>query len=192
MKLNRHSDVARLLEGTHAFLSPSSPAWANYDEDKLSRVYFASEAARRGTELHEFANRAIRLRINLPETSSTLNMYVNDAIGYRMSPEQLLFYSDNCYGHADTLSFHKDFLRVHDLKTGTTATSMLQLEIYIALFCLEYNKLVDPFKIQMEARIYQNDTIKVHNPDPSDIFQLMDTIVSFDKRINYLRAEDPV
>jgi hypothetical protein len=32
-------------------------------------------------------------------------MYVNDAIGYNMKVEQPLYYSENCFGHADTLCF---------------------------------------------------------------------------------------
>lgn len=188
MNLNMHSGLVKSLAGTHAFLSPSKPAWTNYDEDKLDRVFFANQAARRGTEEHEFAYRAIKLRIKLPETSKTINMYVNDAIGFRMTPEVLLFYSDNCYGHADCLSFKENTLRINDLKTGSNDTSMVQLEIYAALFCLEYN--MRPFDIGIELRIYQNNAVKLHIPEPEAIFQIMQKIVSFDKRINYLKLED--
>src|SRR5688572_1422085 len=89
VNLNAHSGINRSLVGTHAFLSPSNPAWINYDEDKLDRVFYASMAARRGTEMHELGYSLIRLRVRLPDTPTTLNMYVNDAIGFGMTPEQL-------------------------------------------------------------------------------------------------------
>jgi hypothetical protein len=37
-------------------------------------------------------------------------MYVNDAIGYQMTPEQPIYYSENCVGTADAISFKNDFL----------------------------------------------------------------------------------
>ena len=188
MNLNAHSALSKALMGTHAFLSPSNSAWINYEEEKLDRVFFANQAARRGTEEHEFAYRAIRLRIKLPETPKTMNLYVNDAIGFRMTPEVLLYYSDNCYGHADCIVFHNNTLRIHDLKTGVNVTSMAQLEIYAALFCLEYK--MRPFDIAVELRIYQSNTIKQHVPDPDHIFHVMQKIISFDKRIEYLKMED--
>lgn len=188
MNLNARSDLSKVLVGTHAFLSPSTPSWVNYDEDKLDRVYFANQAVRRGTEEHEFAYRAIRLRIKLPDIPKTINLYVNDAIGFRMTPEVLLYYSDNCYGHADCAGFQNGTLRIHDLKTGINATSMTQLEIYAALFCLEYK--MRPFDINIELRIYQGNSVKVHAPEPDRIFQIMQKIISFDKRIDYLKLED--
>ena len=51
-------------------------------EDKLDRVFFTNEAAKRGTELHALAHDLIRLGVKLPKTRATLNMYVNDAIGF--------------------------------------------------------------------------------------------------------------
>ena len=68
-------------------------------------------------------------------------MYVNDAIGFRMRPEQPLFYSENCFGTADAISFDekKKYLRIHDLKTGVGKVKLDQLLIYASLFCLEYN-----------------------------------------------------
>jgi hypothetical protein len=149
MIFNEHSN----LEGQHAFLSASKYSWINYDEDKIDRVYIATLAARRGTELHKFAHEAIRLGVKLPKTSRTLHAYVNDAIGYRMASEQILYYSDNCFGTADTISFRRNQLRIHDLKTGVTQTSEKQLEVYAALFCLEYR--IKPLEIETELRIYQ-------------------------------------
>ncbi len=183
MIFNKHSK----LQGLHAFLSPSNYHWISYDEDKLIQRYLVHAAAQRGTELHEFANHAIRLGIKLPKTSATLNMYVNDAIGYRMVPEQTLFYSENCFGTADAISFRKDLLRIHDLKTGLVPASFHQLEVYAALFCLEYH--FKPFAIKMELRIYQNDDVQVLEGDPDAITHIMEQIKLFDKRIFEIRNE---
>src|SRR5262249_3060892 len=132
MIFNSHSD----LRGQHAFLSASKYHWINYDPEKLDQAYRNSLSAKRGVELHDFAHRAIQLGIKLPRTSKTLNMYVNDAIGYRMITEQILYYSENCYGCADAIIFKQNKLRIHDLKTGEVVPgSMHQLEIYAALFC---------------------------------------------------------
>lgn len=175
------------IKDKHAFLSPSKYHWINYNEDKLDRTYVAHLAAQRGTELHAFAHEAIRLGVRLPRNSSTLSMYVNDAIGFRMTPEQPLYYSDNAFGHADCLSFRKNKLRVHDLKTGVIPASEHQLEVYAALFCLEYR--FKPQEIEIELRIYQNDEVRVYEPDPDDIFKIMDRIIVFDKRIETIREE---
>lgn len=183
MRFNDHSR----LTGSHALLSPSKGAWVNYDEEKLDVMVFTSFAARRGTELHELAQRMITLGVRLPKTSETLNMYVNDAIGFRMTPEQMLFYSHNCYGQADAISFGKRKLRIHDLKTGVTRCSMTQLEIYAALFCLEYG--LKPTEIEIELRIYQNDNVLIEEGDVLSITRIMDQIVVFDQRINQLKEE---
>lgn len=178
MDFNTHS---KELEGKHAFLSPSNYHWVNYTDEKLLEVYLTAMAKERGTELHAFAAKAIELGVKLPRNRSTLNAYINDAIGFRMTPEQLLFYSINAFGTADAISFKNDFLRIHDLKTGVTVASMKQLYIYDALFCLEYRK--EPDKIAIENRIYQSGEVKVDSPEPDDIFRIMDTIVRFDKII---------
>lgn len=183
MNFNRHLN----LKGTHAFLSASNYHWVNYDEDKLEKAFQTSLAAQRGTDLHAFAHEAIRLGIRLPTRRQTLNLYVNDAIGYRMTPEQTLFYSINVYGTADTISFRQGVLRIHDLKTGLNEASVTQLEIYAALFCLEYR--VKPFEIRIELRIYQSDEVRVYAGDPDKIFHIMDRIVTFDRRINQMRLE---
>ena len=183
MNFNRHLN----LKGTHAFLSASNYHWVNYDEDKLDKMFAQSQAAQRGTDLHAFAHEAIRLGVRLPANGKTLNLYVNDAIGYRMTPEQTLFYSINIYGTADTIAFKRNVLRIHDLKTGLIEASVTQLEIYAALFCLEYR--VKPFEIVIELRIYQSDEVKIYIGDPDKIFHIMDRIVTFDRRINQMRLE---
>ena len=181
MNFNSHSDLA----GQHAFLSASKYHWINYDLEKLTDTYRNSQAAKRGIELHAFAHRAVELGIKLPRSGKTLNMYVNDAIGYRMTTEQVLFYSANCYGTADTIAYTRGLLRVHDLKTGIISGSVHQLEIYAALFCLEY--AVKPGDIQIELRIYQNDDVEITNPDIDVIAHIMSKIIVFDQHIENLK-----
>lgn len=171
----------------HAFLSPSKYHWINYSADKLDEVFGNSQAAAKGVELHTFAHHAIRLGIKLPRNDKTLNMYVNDAIGYRMATEQILFYSENCFGTADTIQFRNGLLRIHDLKTGVNAGSVHQLEVYAALFCLEYGH--KPGAISMELRIYQDDEVEVFLPGTDVIAHVMSKIVTFDHRIELLKAE---
>lgn len=175
------------LTGKHAFLSASNYHWVNYDEEKLMRVYSTYRATLQGTELHELAEKLIRLRVNLPDEPKTLNMYVNDAIEYGMEPEQILYYSSNAFGTADAIMFEDGFLRIHDLKTGVSKVSMNQPRIYEALFCLEYD--VSPLDIFSELRIYQSNTVLVDTPDPDDIFHIMDKIVSFDRCIESMKTE---
>lgn len=176
------------LEGEHAFLSASKYHWTNYTEEKLIQTYSKYLAAQKGTILHDYARQSIDLGFKLAKSRQTVNMYVNDAIGYRMTPEQVLYFSDNCFGTADAISFRRNKLRIHDLKTGTSPASMRQLEVYAALFCLEYSK--DPHSIEMELRIYQNAEVAVYIPEPDDIKAIMDKIIAFDKKIEELKAEE--
>lgn len=172
-------------EGNHAFLSASKSSWLNYDDEKLVESFSRSQAAARGTRLHALAAELISLGVPLKRTQQTLNMYVNDAIGYKMDPEVVLYYSDNWFGTADTISFRNGLLRIHDLKTGTGAVHMEQLMIYAALFCLEYKQ--KPGEIKMELRIYQNNDIDIFNPTAEDILPIMDKGVHYDKLINKLK-----
>jgi len=181
MKFNYHPN----LEGAHAFLSPSKYSWVNYDDNKLDVVYANWRASQQGTELHELAAKLIKLGVKLPKVNKTLNMYVNDGIGFRMSPEVCLFYSINAFGTTDCISFKNKLLRIHDLKNGRTPASIKQLEVYAALFCLEYS--FNPRDIDIELRLYQLDEMLVENPVPEDIFFIMERIVVFDKRINELK-----
>ena len=183
MNFNKHSN----LEGRHAFLGASKYYWLDYDEAKLISAFQSSLAKQRGTELHDFARRAIELGIKLPKSKKTLNMYVNDAIGFKMTPEQPLYYSENCFGTADAISFRNNILRIHDLKSGATPAHMEQLMIYAALFCLEYH--VDPDEIDIELRIYQSDEVAVLNPEPMAILTIMDKIVFFDKKLSQVQGE---
>lgn len=176
------------LNGCHAFLSASKYHWINYDEDKLADTYNKFLAVRKGTELHDFAAQCIKLGQKLPRSHKTLNMYVNDAIGYKMTPEQVLFYSENCFGTADSISFRNGLLRIHDLKTGVIPAHMEQLMVYAALFCLEYK--MKPGDIEMELRIYQSDEILYHNATADDIVPIIDKIITFDKLIDRIKSEE--
>lgn len=184
MIFNKHTN----LVGQHAFLGASKYHWLNYDNDKLVNTYLNYLAAQRGTELHEFAAQCIKLKQKLPKVNKTLNMYVNDAIGYLMTPEQVLYYSENCFGTADTISFRNNFLRIHDYKSGSIPAHMEQLMIYAGLFCLEYK--IKPAEIGFELRIYQNDEKIIFNPTVEDIVPVMDKIVTSDKVIRQLKQQE--
>lgn len=184
MNWNRHSD----LDGSHAFLSASKYHWINYDADKLADSYKNFMATLKGIELHEFASRCVTLGQKLPKSQKTLNMFVNDAIGYKMQSEQVLYYSENCYGTADAIAFRNGMLRIHDLKTGKALAHMEQLMVYAALFCLEYK--VKPGDIQMELRLYQNDEVIFHNPVSDEIVPIIDKIITFDKVIKRIKEEE--
>ena len=184
MQFNKHSN----LSGQHAFLGASKYSWINYDDDKLVESYFKSQAVKQGVILHDFAAKCIELNQKLPKSRKTLNMYVNDAIGYKMQPEQLLYFSDNCFGTADAISFRDNVLRIHDLKTGTTPAHIEQLLIYAALFCLEYH--VRPSDITIELRIYQNQEVLIFKPTQEDIAPIIDKIKRFDKLINSIKENE--
>lgn len=180
-------------EGTHAFLSASNYHWINDTDDKLDRRFLIAQAASKGVRLHDLARRAINDGIRFSEDpdhmtepyQQTLAHYVNDAIDFGMISEQVLYYSDNCYGTADTIGFRDLFLRISDYKSGVTRTSEKQLYVYAALFCLEYDQ--DPFEIDTELRIYQNGEVRVYPADPEMISFIMARIVAFDKRIEVLK-----
>ena len=185
MNFNKHYE----LEGKHAFLSASKYHWLNYDQDRLISVYNNTQSIIRGTLLHQFACDAIKHGIKLEEKNETLNMYVNDCIDDGLYPEVVLYYSTNAFGTADGILFddNNGCLRIYDLKTGKTPASIKQLIIYAALFCLEYS--VNPNDIYIHLRIYQNNEILVHEPDPEEIWDVMDKIIAFDAIINDVKME---
>lgn len=184
MNFNKHLNI----EGQHAFLGASKYHWINYSEDKVADAYNKFLATQKGTILHAYAAQSISLGQKLPKSQKTLNMYVNDAIGFKMTPEQPLFYSENCFGTADAISYRNKLLRIHDLKTGVIPAHMEQLMIYAALFCLEYK--VKPADIDMELRIYQNNEVLYHNPTAEDIVPIMDKIITFDKVIRKIKEQE--
>ena len=122
--------------------------------------------------------------IELDRIMETLVPYVEDAIGFRMRAEQVLYYSENVFGTADSIIFDekKRILRIHDLKTGTTPAHFEQLEIYAALFCLEYE--YKPGEIEFELRIYQNGDIHIGKPQADNILPVMDEIIRKDKLVD--------
>lgn len=209
MNFLRHSD----FEGKHAMLAPSQPYWLRYDEDELYKKYVSTFAQSTGTALHELAKTLIENRVKLKKTDKTLVLvhllqsgipnpaidvdriyinfmnYVNDAIGYRLTPEQPLVYSEYCFGTADAISFNEKtkFLRIHDYKSGVTTPKMEQLKVYAALFCLEYK--YKPGEIEMELCIYHNEDVIVHNPTAPEIAEIMDIIIRHDKYYRELNGE---
>lgn len=188
MIFNQHLN----LEGLHAPFSPSQSSWLRYDDTKAMDVYMNKKAAELGTRLHKWAKDTIDLGIKQPKSNKTLYAYVNDAIGFRMSTEVVLYYSERFFGTADAISFRKIkgrwFLRIHDLKTGKTKVDMEQLEIYAALFCLEYK--MKPSDMDIELRIYQNDEVLYHNPTAEEIVPIMDKIIHFDKLLEKMEQEE--
>lgn len=184
MNFEKHSN----LEGLHAPFSPSQSSWLRYDDEKALEVYANRKASEIGTKLHQWAKDTIDLGIKQPRSKKTLYAYVNDAIGFKMSTEVVLFYSKRFFGTADSISFRNGVLRIHDLKTGKIPAHMKQLEIYAALFCLEYK--VKPGDIEMELRIYQNDEILYHNPTAEDILPIMDKIIHLNKLFEKMDDEE--
>lgn len=183
------------LEGKHAFLGASKYQWLNYDEQKLEDTYCNFLAIARGTRLHALAKEHIDLKLKMPRTKKTFDQYVNDAIGFGMTPEVVLCYSDNCFGTADAISFDGRLLRIHDLKTGSTPAHLEQLQIYAALFCLDYHQ--EPEKLDMVLRIYQFDdinevTTEEHPELRDDIRLIMNKIIEFDKSLNKLKGGSDV
>lgn len=175
MIFTKHSN----LEGLHAPFGASQSAWLRYDDEKILSVYSSMKAKEMGSRLHAWAKETIDLGIKQPRSKKTIYSYVNDAIGFKMDTEVVLFYSPRFFGTADAICFRNGTLRIHDLKTGKTAVHMEQLMIYAALFCLEYK--IKPADIEVELRIYQNDEVLYHRPEPGEIAAIMDRIVYLDK-----------
>lgn len=183
MNFKKHSD----LVGEHAFLSASKYHWINYDADKILLAYDKHMAAKIGTALHELASHCIILKQHLAKNKKAINRFVNDAIDLRMRSEQVLYFSNNAFGTADAISFRDNILRIHDLKTGVSTVAMTQLEIYAALFCLEYD--VVPEDIDIELRIYQHEDTEKYKPEAFTIRQIMEKIIAFDKMIEKRKSE---
>lgn len=185
-KFNNHKD----LEGLHAPFSPSKSSWLRYSDDKIVEAYSNQKASELGTKLHAWAKSTIDLGIKQPRSKKTIYSYVNDAIGFKMSTEVVLYYSERFFGTADAISYRNNILRIHDLKTGKSPVHMEQLIVYAALFCLEYQ--IKPADIELiELRIYQNDAIEYFNPTSEDIVPIMDRIIHIDKLLRSIdRGED--
>lgn len=205
MNWNQH----RNLEGSHAFLSASKYSWLSKTNEEIVQSYTNSFSQAIGTLSHAFAADYIRFREKLRKGDSrTLKMdlmrkgipeyaidiraffptvmrYVNDSIDFMMDPEVLLYYSDLCFGTADSIQVSNGVLRIHDLKTGSTVAKIDQLKIYAALFYLEYGQ--KPERLRTELRIYQSDDIIVHEPEVDEIREVMDAIVEKDRVLQKLK-----
>ena len=145
-------------------------------------------AALEGVEQHRYAAICIEEKIVQDDETTTVGLYINHCINYKMSAEVVLFYSPNAFGTVDAISYRYRVLRISDLKTGVTRTSEHQLEVYAALFCLEYE--VDPFSLRgIELRIYQDGMVREYPANPYKIKEIMDKIVMFDAILNRLREE---
>lgn len=197
MRFNSHPE----LDGKHSFLSPSGYHWIRYTDDKILDRLETSMQAIHGTRLHNVASELISLGIYLPDSGQTLNIYVNDAIGFMMSPEVVLMATYNAFGTADAISFRKErptdkkmTLRIHDLKTGSHKANMDQLRIYAAYFCIEYQ--VNPNDIVIELRLYQNDDVDILNSETelgenlrAEVLTIMGRTEHFDNIITQRRME---
>lgn len=175
------------LEGRHAHLSPSKYSWIRYDDDKFEQSYLKRLKSLRGTKEHEYAAMAIELGMRQPATKTTLNMYINDCIRWKMYPEVDLYADDLFFGHADAAGFRKGVFRVSDYKSGETPTSMDQLKCYVALFCIEFE--MSPFEFAAEMRIYQYNEIREELADPHEIMIIIDRWKTFSKRAEQMRRE---
>ncbi|MEO7398265.1 MAG: DUF2800 domain-containing protein, partial [Ilumatobacteraceae bacterium] len=106
----------------------------------------------------------------------------------KMHAEVVLFYSPNAFGTVDAIAYRHRRLRISDLKTGVSRTSEHQLEVYAALFCIEYE--IDPFDMrEIELRIYQDNSVREYVGDPYFIKEIMHKIRKFDEILNQLREE---
>jgi hypothetical protein len=185
------------LEGLHAPFSASQSSWLRYDDDKAKEVYERKKSAERGSRLHAWAKETIDLGIKQPKSNKTLYAYVNDAIGFKMSTEVVLFYTDRFFGTADAISFRHDrksgrwVLRIHDLKTGVVGDPdkhFEQLKVYAALFCLEYKQRPDDIDIHLG--VYKKDEVAFCEPDPDEIVYIMNRIIHLDKLLLKFENEE--
>ena len=206
MIFNDHSK----LEGRHAFLGASNFRWINYNDEILEKRFYSQYATSIGTIIHELAADLIKSRIKLTKSdrrmielilykqgipkgaydsrSILLNLlpFVNDAIGFHMESEIILYYSINAFGTTDAISYNQreKKLRIHDLKNGVTKTHIEQLIVYAALFCLEYK--MNPKLFETELRIYQNMETLIYIPECKEIEKFMELIKSRNKFVSNL------
>lgn len=154
-------------------------------ETFIFRKYFNEEL----DDISGFGKQLLKNIGYLPkEVFETVKTYINHGIGYKMIPELTLVYSDIFFGTADTISFRDNYLRIHDLKTGSTPAHIEQLLIYTAFFCLEYR--IKPGEIDIELRIYQNDEILYHKPEADEILPIMDKIISDNKNLQKIIEQE--
>lgn len=215
MNWNTHSN----LLGKHALFNPSGVSWLNYsvEDDNIDSIYQRYKnqfATTIGTTLHDYAEKRIRYRLRMSKTEKNnvmmylldkgiprsvidldymyenLVRYVNDSIGFRMDPEVILFYSDNCFGTTDAIYYREKELRIHDYKSGKMAAHMEQPMIYAALFCLEYG--IKPMDISINLRIYHAEEMMECTPEAEEINGIMKQIITLDKIVSKWKEEDKV
>lgn len=142
-------------------------------------------------KVSEFSMTLVQSLTSLPpDVFETIKMFINDAIGFRMSPEVKLKYSDVHHGTADAMSFNEKTktLKISDLKTGEGKPKIEQLFIYAALFCLEYK--YKPADIYIELKIYQHGEIFEYHPSVDEIVPIIDVIISHNKVILKINSEE--
>lgn len=183
MQFNKHSE----LEGHHATISASQYHWLGYTPEKMKAVFLNEKRKAEGTRLHAVASENIKLGIKVAPLKKAINQFINDAIGFKMHSEVVLFHSFNAFGTADAISFRDGELRIHDLKTGVSKPSFNQLNIYAALFCLEYD--IDPNKINIVTRLYQGNGFTEQTPDGNEIIDVMNQIELMDITIKETSEE---
>lgn len=185
MQFNKHYD----LEGKHSALSASKHSWVRYTPERMEQVILNERKKQEGTELHAIASAMIKKRIKAsPHVKKAFNLFVNDAIGFKLHSEVVLSYSKNAFATSDAIGFRDGVLRIHDLKTGDSKPSFEQLDIYAALFMLEYD--VDPFKVKdIVQRLYQFDGFEEQHQDPQVIQDIMNQIIEMDQVITRVDME---
>lgn len=200
------------FEGKHAFLGASQFRWINWDFQTLEERYYGQFAQLIGTTLHELAQDCINHRIKLNKSDKhlidlylskvyvpkaaydsdaiLLNLipFVNDAIGFHMSSEVVLYYSYYCFGTCDAICVNEKekIIRIHDYKSGETPAHMEQLLIYAALYYLEYRK--NPNEYKTILRIYQNFETVEYIPEPMEIEKFMKLIRDYDNHIQIMKG----
>lgn len=140
----------------HAMFSPSEKSWVNYDRDKIVARYDQVMAVERGTQLHEFAATAIKLKMLLDPSMGVIADYVQDCITLNVETEQEVIYTPEINGTADAIKYdpYENRLYVFDLKTGQSKASIVQLQIYAAIWCAYNGK--NPLSMKFDLRIYHN------------------------------------
>jgi hypothetical protein len=159
----------------------------SYAADRITFKAKMNKNEKQGVRLELLRNKIPDSLINVDLYYDNLMLYVNDAIGFGLTPEVILYYSDYVFGTTDAIKYDekKKFLRIHDYKSGYSKVHMEQLEIYAALFILQYGKKLGftVNDISMELRIYQTPEVIVLSSDDNavdlkrDIYDIMNKIV---------------
>lgn len=141
----------------------------------------------------DYGKRLLSNLRNVPrDVFDVLRLYINDGISFKMNVEQGLMYSENFFGHADTICFRDNVLRIHDFKSGDLPAHMEQLKVYAALFCLEYG--IKPSSITIILRMYQWDDIRelVINTETDgyeDFIMIIDKIVHSENILKKMKED---